>query len=221
MDEVLNPRVKICCINNVGEAKFAIRCGASDLGFVTEMPSGPGVISLNLIANIVSSIPPAIGTFLLTSKQSINEIIKQHNYCRTNAIQIVDCLTEGSHEDLKKGLPGISIVQVIHVTGEESIDEALSVEDHVDAILLDSGNRHATVKELGGTGRAHNWNISKKIRAALKIPIFLAGGLTPENIAAAIDTVRPFGVDVCSGVRANGHLDKQKCIKFFNRVYQN
>ena len=221
MEETRSPRVKICCINSLEESRFAIRCGASALGFVSEMPSGPGVISLDLIANIISNVPSTIGTFLLTSKQTINEIIKQHNYCRTNTIQIVDRLIEGTHKDLKKNLPGISIVQVIHVTCEESIDEALSIEDNVDAIVLDSGNRHATVKELGGTGRAHNWNISKKIRAALKIPIFLAGGLTPENIAAAIDTVRPFGVDVCSGVRANGHLDKQKCIKFFNRVYQN
>jgi len=220
LEETKSPRVKICCINSVEESRFAIRCGASALGFVSEMPSGPGVISLDLIANIISSVPPAVSTFLLTSKQSINEIIKQHNHCRTNTIQIVDRLIEGTHKDLKKNLPGISIVQVIHVTGEESIEEALSIEDSVDAILLDSGNRHATVKELGGTGRAHNWNISNKIRAALKIPIFLAGGLTPENITDAIKTVRPFGVDVCCGVRTNGHLDKQKCVKFFSRVYQ-
>ncbi len=108
-------------------------------------------------------------------------------------------------------------MQVIHVNGPESVDEAISVAPHVDAILLDSGNRTAAIKELGGTGRVHDWNLSKQIREAVDVPVFLAGGLNSDNVAAAIEQVRPFGVDVCSGVRTEGQLDQNKLAQFLSR----
>ena len=218
MDKILNPRIKICCIGSITEAKMAIRMGASALGLVSEMPSGPGVISIGTIKQIAASVPPPIATFLLTSKQDINDIIKQHEYCRTNTIQICDTLTIGTHKDLKEALPWISIVQVIHVTGEESITEALAIQNDVDAILLDSGNQSKQVKELGGTGKTHNWEVSCKIREKLDIPIFLAGGLKPSNIAQAISQVHPFGIDLCSGVRTNGKLDEIKLQQLFSNI---
>ena len=110
------------------------------------------------------------------------------------------------------------IVQVIHVIGKESIEQALQVQDHVDAILLDSGNPKLAIKTLGGTGNTHDWQISRELVASVKVPVFLAGGLNAENVAEAINTVRPFGVDVCSGVRSNGKLDKQKLHAFMNAV---
>jgi len=215
------PRVKICCILNEEEARLAIHYGATALGLVSEMPSGPGVISEDEIARIVTSIPPGIGTFLLTSGQSLPEIIEQHKRCRTNTLQLCDRLTTGTHQDLKEALPGISIVQVIHVTGEESIDEAIKVAENVDGILLDSGNQNLTVKKLGGTGKTHNWWVSRKIVEKVKKPVFLAGGLNPENVSEAIRQVQPFGVDICSGVRKNGILDENKLKSFFDRVFYN
>lgn len=208
------PRVKICCISSVDEAAMAVEAGASALGLVSHMPSGPGVISDGLIAEIAASVPPAIGTFLLTSIQSVDEIIAQQRACGTNTIQICDHLTRGTHREIKQALPGISIVQVVHVTGPESIDEALSVAPHVDAILLDSGNQKLSVKELGGTGRTHNWTLSRTIRELVEVPLFLAGGLTSENVAEAIAAVQPFGLDLCSGVRSGGKLDPVKLHKF-------
>jgi phosphoribosylanthranilate isomerase len=204
MQATTTPRVKICCISSKEEAALAISAGASAIGLVSHMPSGPGVIADELIAKIAASVPPAIGTFLLTSRQSVDEIIAQHHLCRTNTIQICDHLTHGTHRDLKSALPGIKIVQVIHVTGPESIDEAAAVAPHVDAILLDSGNQKLEVKELGGTGRTHDWTLSRTIRERIPVPLFLAGGLTPENVADAIAVVHPFALDVCSGVRTNG-----------------
>ncbi len=218
MDKVLNPRIKICCINSLTEAKIAIKMGASALGLVSEMPSGPGVISMETIKLIAASVPPPIATFLLTSKQNINVIIKQHNYCRTNTIQICDDLMIGTHKNLKEALPGIAIVQVIHVNGDESITEALEIQNDVDAILLDSGNQSQQIKELGGTGRTHNWEISCKIRKKLDIPIFLAGGIKPDNIAQAIDQVHPFGIDLCSGVRTDGKLNEIKLQQLFSNI---
>lgn len=218
MDSTRIPRVKICCIANIAEAALAVEAGASALGLVSKMPSGPGVISDDEIARIAATVPPSIGTFLLTSRQSVDEIVAQQRFCRTNTIQICDHLTRGTHRELKEALPGIAIVQVIHVTGPESIAEAVSIAPHVDAILLDSGNQKLTVKELGGTGRTHDWTLSRKIRESIGKPLFLAGGLTSGNVARAIHEVAPFGLDVCSGVRTEGRLDAARLRDFFAAV---
>jgi phosphoribosylanthranilate isomerase len=212
------PRVKICCIASVAEAELAIHYGASAIGLVSAMPSGPGVIDDESIALIASKIPPAIATFLLTCSQDVASIIEQQRRARANTLQIVDRLTEGSYDDLRKALPGIAIVQVIHVTGEESIHEAVEVASQVDAILLDSGNQKLPIKELGGTGRTHDWTISRHIRESVDIPIFLAGGLNADNVAEAINQVGSFGLDLCSGVRTDGKLDEMKLAKFMEKV---
>jgi phosphoribosylanthranilate isomerase len=214
MKATLTPRIKICCISSVQEAALAIECGASALGLVSHMPSGPGVITDQRIAEIAATVPPPIGTFLLTSRQSVREIVEQHRVCRTNCIQICDHLATGTHRELKEALPGISIVQVVHVIGRESVDEACTVAPHVDAILLDSGNQKLPVKELGGTGKTHNWTLSRMIRERIEVPLFLAGGLTHENVAQAIREVGPFGIDLCSGVRTDGKLDEGKLRRF-------
>lgn len=182
------------------------------------MPSGPGVIEEDLIAEIAARTPPPIATFLLTSLQDADSIIEQQRRLRTNTVQIVDRLERGSYDDLRRALPGVSIVQVIHVCGEESIEEAVTVARSVDAILLDSGNQKLAVKELGGTGRTHDWTISRKIREAVDVPIFLAGGLRPDNVAEAMRDVGPFGLDLCSGVRTNGWLDEEKLARFFEAL---
>jgi phosphoribosylanthranilate isomerase len=182
------------------------------------MPSGPGVIAEDRITEIAATIPPSIGSFLLTSLQDAFEIISQQQRCRTNTVQICDRLTGGSYRDLKNALPGISIVQVIHVAGQESVDEAVSIAPYVDAILLDSGNQKLPTKELGGTGRTHDWSLSRKIREQVEVPVFLAGGLTPANVKQAVEEVGPFGLDICSGVRTNGNLDEVKLGKLFVNI---
>jgi phosphoribosylanthranilate isomerase len=197
---------------------LAIRYGASVLGLVSEMPSGPGVINENLIADISSKVPPPVATFLLTSKQTAEEIIAQHLKTKTNTLQLVDHLPHNELKKLREQLPGIKLVQVIHVLNENSIDEALSVQKFVDALLLDSGNPKLKVKELGGTGRTHNWEISRKIREEVKLPVFLAGGLNPGNVLEAIQAVQPYGLDICSGVRTKNHLDEEKLKLFFESV---
>ena len=218
MKAARTPRIKICCIASFAEAAMAVEAGASAVGLVSHMPSGPGVITDDLIAEIAATVPPAIGTFLLTSRQSVDEIVAQQRICRTNTIQICDHLTRGTHRELKEALPGISIVQVVHVTGPESVDEAMSVAPYVDAILLDSGDQKLAVKELGGTGRTHDWRLSREIRERVETPLFLAGGLAPENVDQAIREVGPFALDVCSGVRTEGQLDAAKLRRFFDAV---
>jgi phosphoribosylanthranilate isomerase len=210
MEPVARSRVKICCISSAEEASLAVRYGASALGLVSAMPSGPGVIPDNLIAEIAATVPPGVATFLLTSAQDAQTIIAQQRHAGVNTLQICDRLTDGSYEDIRAALPGIKLVQVIHVTGPESLDEARMAATQVDAILLDSGNQSLAVKELGGTGRVHDWTVSRAIRAAIDIPLYLAGGLNAGNVAEAIEAVGPFALDICSGVRTDGWLDEAK-----------
>ena len=212
------PRVKVCCIASVGEARVAIAHGADAIGLVSEMPSGPGVIDETLIAEIAASVPAGIDTFLLTSRQSVEEIAAQQRRTHVNTIQLCDDLPEGGRQELRSALPGVSIVQVIHVDGDDAIDRARAVASHVDAILLDSGNQKLAIKELGGTGRRHDWTISRRIREEVDVPVYLAGGLTAANVAEAIATVQPFGLDVCSGVRTDGRLDVGKLEAFVAAV---
>ncbi|HKR61252.1 MAG TPA: phosphoribosylanthranilate isomerase [Pyrinomonadaceae bacterium] len=205
-------------MGSLAEAWLAISSGASAVGLVSAMPSGPGVISEDLIAEIARELPPAMGSFLLTCQTDPQAIIEQQKRLRVNTIQICDRLEVQSYEVLRAELPGISLVQVVHVNGDESVDEAISVAPFVDGVLLDSGNQSLPVKKLGGTGRTHDWNLSVQIREAIEVPLFLAGGLKAENVADGIRQVRPFGVDVCSGVRTNGKLDERKLKAFFASV---
>ena len=210
----MKPFIKICCMASREEARLAISAGASAVGLVSAMPSGPGPIADSLIADIAAIAPPPIATFLLTCRQDADSIIEQHSMCRTSTLQLVDSMAPAELEKLRARLPGIRLVQVIHVGGEESIDEARMIAPFVDALLLDSGNQKLAVKELGGTGRVHDWRISRRIRDAVDVPLFLAGGLNAGNVAAAVAAVQPHGVDVCSGVRTEGKLDAAKLRAF-------
>lgn len=197
---------------------MAIRHGASALGLVSRMPSGPGVIAEETIAEIARTVPPGVASFLLTSLREPAAIAAQQRRLRTSAVQICDRLGGGTHRELREALPGIGIVQVVHVTGPESVHEARAVAADVDAILLDSGDPGRPVKELGGTGRRHDWSLSRRIREVIAVPVFLAGGLRPDNVAEAIEEVGPFGLDVCSGLRTDGALDEAKLGRFFAAV---
>ncbi|MDZ4711013.1 MAG: phosphoribosylanthranilate isomerase [bacterium] len=211
-------RVKVCCISSIDEANLAIKYGASALGLVSKMPSGPGVISDELITEIIKIIPPGVASFLLTSEVTSAPVIVQQKKFGVNTIQLVDELNIQEYAKMKDAMPGVSLVQVVHVINEASVDYAVRVSDYADALLLDSGNPGLKLKELGGTGRVHDWKLSKAIRESISIPVYLAGGLNAENVAEAIDTVEPFAVDLCSGVRSNGELDEAKLISFFDKV---
>jgi len=208
------PRIKICCIRSKVEAKMAIDYGASALGLVGNMPSGPGVINDSTIAEVAASVPPPISTFLLTSETEADSIISHHNNTYTNTIQLVDEVSPESHKTIRAALPAIKLVQVVHVLEDHSIEYALQAAETADALLLDSGNPQGKIKILGGTGKTHNWSLSRNIVDQVNIPVFLAGGLNADNIQRALETVQPFGVDLCSSVRTDGHLDEEKLSQF-------
>lgn len=216
----MNPRlrIKICCIANAHEAQMAIDAGADALGLVGHMPSGPGVIPDRQIQTIARYVPPPIATFLLTSETNAQEIIAHYRRTETSVIQLVDALPEEEYLALRQALPAVKLVQVIHVVGESSLEQALYLEGQVDALLLDSGNPHGAVKELGGTGRTHNWQVSRKIVEQTSLPVFLAGGLNAQNVAQAVETVQPYGLDLCSSLRQGNELIPEKLEAFMQAV---
>jgi phosphoribosylanthranilate isomerase len=214
------PWFKICCIADPGEADLAQRLGASALGLVSQMPSGPGPIPEARITRIVASLAGTIDTVLLTSRRRAEEIVVQQRRTGASMVQICDRLEAGGHELLRASLPDVSLVQVLHVEDRKVVAEARELVGRVDALLLDSGRPSAPRPELGGTGRTHDWQLSREVRDAVDLPVVLAGGLRSENVAQAIRTVRPAGVDLCTGVRTAGKLDAAKLEAFLTEAHQ-
>lgn len=211
-------KVKICCISSIEEARLAVAYGAAAIGLVGRMPSGPGIITDELIHAIAKTVPPPTHTFLLTSETTTDNIIEHHKKVNTTTIQIVDALSGREYHKIREAIPNVQLVQVIHVLDEGSIKEAIEISEFVDAILLDSGNPNLPTKVLGGTGKTHNWDLSKKIREEISLPVFLAGGINKDNIKKAIEHVQPYGIDLCSSVRTNGQLDESKLEALFNTL---
>ena len=203
----------------MAEAEMALQYGADALGLVGPMPSGPGILPLDLIGEISKALPPTLPSFYLTSKVIAEDIREEYEIAQTTTIQMVDKVPVAELLKLRKLLPpSTQLVQVLHVRNDEVIQEALRVQPHVDALLLDSGDPDATIKTLGGTGRTHNWSISRRLVETVQKPVFLAGGLRSENVQKAYAVVRPHGLDLCSGVRSDGKLDEMKLKAFFCQV---
>jgi phosphoribosylanthranilate isomerase len=216
------PIVKVCCVASVEEALLALEAGARALGLVSAMPSGPGVIGDEAIAEIAAAVrqhAPGADTFLLTARTRAEAIAEQHAAAGTTTLQLVDHVPHDELRRLRALCPRVRLVQVIHVRDAGSVDEACAAAPYVDALLLDSGNPALAVKELGGTGRTHDWALSRRIREAVyPVPLFLAGGLHAGNVAEAIATVRPYGLDLCSKVRTEGRLDRARLEAFMAAV---
>lgn len=212
------PRVKICCIASVVEARIAAEAGANVLGLVSAMPSGPGPIDEDLITAIARELQGIRDTWLLTSLTDPAAVAAQWRRCGTRGIQLTDALAGGGPAELRRLAPDAVLVQVIHVTGPGSVDEAVAAAAVADVLLLDSGNPALAVKELGGTGRVHDWTLSREIVRRSPKPVFLAGGLRPSNVRSAMEEVRPAGLDVCSGLRTDGRLDPVKVSEFMAAI---
>jgi len=211
-------RVKVCCIATPEEAAMAIDAGADLIGLVGPMPSGPGPIDLETAAAIARGLPPGIGSVLLSSATDLDLLQAELRLVRPTVLQLVDAVEPELLEALRRQVGGTRLLQVLHVQDAGVVDEARELASLVDGFLLDSGRPDAAVKELGGTGRVHDWRLSRRVVAAVDRPVFLAGGLNPANVARAIAEVRPFGVDLCSGIRRSGQLDPDLLQDFIQGV---
>jgi phosphoribosylanthranilate isomerase len=214
-------RVKICCIASRREADLAVAAGADLIGLVGIMPSGPGPIPDVAIAEIAAAAPPGVASVLLTAETEPEPLAAHALRCRPSAVQIVDRPKAGAVDALRAALPGVRVIQVIHVEDDRALDQAQAAargRERPDALLLDSGRPEAETREFGGTGRVHDWTLSRRIVEASPLPVFLAGGLRPDNVAMALRRVRPYGLDLCTGVRSKGKLDAGKLGAFMAAI---
>ncbi len=213
-------RTKICCIMNREELELAVAQGAAAVGFVSHMPSGPGVIPEARIAELVKATPYPVWSELLTSLTELPDLLAQYKRLKPAALQLCQPLAPAVLKELREALPGVTLVHVVHVTDRAAVDEAQAYAPLVDGLLLDSGSTEGPGLQLGGTGQTHDWSLDADIVQKVQVPVFLAGGLNSENVAEAIATVQPFGVDVCSGVRTDDKLDTNKLHSFMTAVLQ-
>jgi len=213
---IARTRVKICCIASPGEAELAAAAGADLLGLVGPMPSGPGVIDEAATRDIAAGVPPWAAPVLLTACEMADDIAEHAARVGVRTVQVVNHIAPETHARLARSAPGLARLQVIHVEDEGALGLIDAYAPHVTAFLLDSGRPSAG--ELGGTGRVHDWRISAEFARRAPRPVFLAGGLTPDNVGEAIRQVRPAGVDLCTGVRVEGELDPARLSAFMEAV---
>ena len=211
-------KVKICCIRSADEARTALSFGAAALGLVSEMPAGPGEIPEDVIREITDAVPPTAGTFLLTAVTDVDELIRKVTHCGVNTLQLWDALHEIDYARLRLGLPYVSLVQAVHVLDQSAIRQARRLAGLVDALVLDSCNRQVPYRWETQSGKTHDWEISRQIVKAVNCPVLLAGGLTANNVELAVERVRPYGVDACTGVRTDNKLDTRKLVAFFEAL---
>ncbi len=213
------PAVKVCCIQDEGELRLAAAAGATFAGLVGAMPSGPGPIPDEDIARIAAAAPPGLISVLLTSRTEPDAIVAHVTATGVGAVQIVRKVPASTRRAVRAELPGVRILQVVHVEGPSALAEARRAAEGADYLLLDSGRPSAAVAELGGTGRTHDWSVSWRIVQESPVPVLLAGGLRPDNVGEAVAAVRPWGVDVCSGLRDGaGRLDRERVDGFMRIV---
>lgn len=210
-------RVKVCCISSEEELGLAVRSGASAVGLVAGMPSGPGIVSDDLIARLASRTPPGVSRFLLTASLDGAGILAHIARTGVDVVQVCDHVEPDVLREVRAG-SSARVVAVVHVGSEAAEVYAQQASRFAHALLLDSGNPGADFLELGGTGRTHDWGRSRKIVSDAPVPVWLAGGLKPENVGQAIATVRPWGVDLCTGVRRDGRLDPERLTSFMRAV---
>jgi phosphoribosylanthranilate isomerase len=211
-------QVKICCIRSVQEAELALSFGAAALGLVSEMPTGSGELTDAEIRAIVDSVPKSAGTFLLTAVTDAARLIEKAEACGVNTLQLWDPLSPSDYSRLRTELPGVSLVQAIHVVDRSAVTAAMEAACLVDALVLDSSNPQVPFRWESQAGRTHDWDISREIVETVDCPVLLAGGLNAGNVEYAARKVRPYGVDVCTGVRTDDELDRRKVVALFEAL---
>lgn len=205
-------------MGSAAEVRSAAVAGADAVGFVGEMPSGPGPVDLATQRSVALAVPPGVTPVLLTSGTDGYEIAAEARDVGAPVVQIVRHVGGEVLQAIRKASRGLKLIQVVHVEGPNALDLARGYAGLADALLLDSGQPDANPPVLGGAGRTHDWSVSARIVRAVDKPVWLAGGLSAANVGAAIEAVRPFGVDVCSGVRTLGRLDVRKLSAFMAAV---
>ncbi len=193
----MSPVIKVCGIQNINEANGAIEAGANTIGMLTGVPEYvEDKISPETAKKIVVSLPRGIRTVMVTHLLEVSKIVEIAEYTGISALQIHNDLSTEGMKSLREYVPNLELIKTIHVLDESAIEDAKVYESFSDIILLDT----KAGERIGGTGKTHDWNISKRIVEEVGIPVILAGGLNPRNINEAISKVKPAGIDANSGL---------------------
>jgi phosphoribosylanthranilate isomerase len=215
---MIQPVIKICGINSAREAHMALAAGANFIGFVSEGLTPPGCFPDEEIVSFTEGITERSQIVLLTPHSAVEEVVAQQRLVRAGALQLCHPFEVEALRCLREELPGVLLIQVVHMGDEGGLKRAVEASKHADVVLLDSGTTAGENKVFGGTGETHDWSQSAAIVAALDVPVWLAGGLSPSNISSAISMVKPSGLDVCSSLRPSGSLDAKLLESFIQVV---
>ncbi|MHC1631247.1 MAG: phosphoribosylanthranilate isomerase [Methanotrichaceae archaeon] len=205
-------RVKICGIRNESERDCVVSAGADAIGFVVEIPISRRSISKETARSLIEGLSPFVTSVIVTAPDSVEEAANLARATRADVIQVHDTLGLEDLKELQKRIPQkIVAATAVHPDAEENLQV---LADVADAVLLDTFKKG----KLGGTGEVHDWNVSAGLVRDLNVPVILAGGLDSENVAQAVKRVRPYAVDVSSGVETDGKKDCQKVNTFVKGV---
>ena len=200
-------RVKICGVTNVADRNAVVASGADAVGVIHGVPvDTPREVDEDTAETLVAGVPPLVTSVLVTMPTTVQQAVKRVDEIDPNVVQVHDGLAPAELGALAR-----RVTQQIVAVVDAEADGIEAYASHADALLVDSVDAEGG----GGTGETHNWERTRDIVDSLDVPVILAGGLTPENVAEAVETVRPFAVDTASGVESSGGVKDHTAVKQF------
>lgn len=207
-------RIKICGICDPYQGQAIAQLGATSLGFICVPPS-PRYITADRIQAVISGLPRGIDAIGVFADATLKEIAQVLDQAPLTGIQLHGNETPDYCLKLRQIYPHLELIKALRVRSPETLALAQSYAPAVDTILLDAYHP----QQLGGTGHAFDWQLLQTFKSPL--PWLLAGGLTPQNVMAAINQVQPRGIDLSSGVeRSPGDKDLDKVAQLFAAIRQ-
>ena len=204
-------RVKICGITREEDLAVAVAAGADAVGFLVGVPSSPRNLTLERAEMLLKQVPIFVDSVVVTAPQNINGLVEICEGLKPTAIQIHGKKNFVASE-IRERIKDTRLIKTIYVKASNLNGTFIEDLKTFDAVLLDS----FTKGQYGGTGRVHDWNLSRQIKEAVApLPVILAGGLKPENVKEAILTVQPYAVDVASGVELRPAIKDHEKIRAF------
>lgn len=206
--------IQMAGIRNVKDALMCVDCGVNIIGLlVGQAHTSDDFISKELAREIKLALPKDVKTTLITHLEDDKKIIEIAKFIDVDYIQLHSYITEDKVANIRKQLPNKKLLRLIHIGSEGDILNDISNMKYVDFYFTDSIN--TKTNQFGGIGLKHNIDTDRDLVKKLDKPVFIAGGLNPDNVAAAIKHCNPYGVDVNSGCRAiDGSRDREKVLAF-------
>lgn len=201
-------RVKICGVTNHTDLRAVERAGADAVGVIAGVPvDSPRAVSLDAAAELLGAAPPFLTTTLVTMPESVEKAVEAAETVDPDVLQLHTDSPPAELRSIREAITG-KLVAVVDAAEPERVR---TIAPAVDGVLIDSIDDDGG----GGTGETHDWDATSEVVSTLDVPVILAGGLTPDNVAVAVGTVRPFAVDVATGVERSGGRKDHDAVRAF------